>query len=148
MLKSQKKVLGLSLCLLAAGFSQNSFADSEIIGSASSIAANQTLTLPVNHQDRYIIQRISYHQNSLKVDELLLAANAGDKIAQLQLGDAYRMGLGVTKSDVVALMWYTISAENGAEGASDEKNFTAKYMAFDQIELAYGMAERWLEGHK
>lgn len=148
MLKLNKKVLGLSLSLLVAGISQNSYAEGEIIGSVSSIAANHSLTHPANLQDRYVVEKINYHQDSLKIALVQAYADAGDPIAQHQLGDAYRFGQGVTKSDVVALMWYTISAANGDKSASTDKNFTARYMAVDQISLAYEMAERWLKTNK
>ncbi len=147
MLKLNKKVLGLSLSLVALSFSQGACAEGDVIGSASTVSTNKAITNPVNMQDRYIVAKINFYQDSLKVDQLKEAAEQGDVIAQHELGDIYRNGQGVTKSDVVALMWYMISEENGAKGAGNDKDFTARYMAGDQIDLAFRMAERWQKTH-
>lgn len=144
MLKMKKKVLGLSLSLLTVGITQNSFAEGEIIGSAASISSNKHITMTFNPQDSYINQKVSFHLDSLKVERIEEAAFAGDPLAQHRLGNIYRLGKGVTKSDIVALMWYTISFENGKKDAIEDRNFTANYMAKDQIALATEMANRWL----
>ncbi len=144
MLRIKKKVLGLSLSLLTIGISQNSFAEGEIIGSASSIPSTKHIIMTLNPQDSYINEKLSFHLDSLKVEQIEEAALAGDPLAQHRLGNIYRFGKGVTRSDIVALMWYTISFENGKKDAIDDRNFTANYMAEDQIILATEMANRWL----
>ncbi len=144
MLKQKKKVLGLSLCLLKVGISQNSFAEGEIIGSASTISSNQAITKVLNPLDSYLKEKVSFHLDSLKVDEIEEAALAVDSIAQHRLGNIYQNGKGVTRRDLIAIMWYTISMENGEKDAITDKNFTAQYMAQDQVNLATEMANRWL----
>jgi len=46
-------------------------------------------------------------------DELRVRAEAGDVFAQVSLGDAYAIGIGVPQDDVEALRWYRLAAEQG-----------------------------------
>lgn len=96
-------------------------------------------------KDRYIIAKRIFVEESKIVDEIMALAESGEPVAQHQLGEIYQNGKGVTKSDIVALMWYIVSEENGHKSASKSKEFTEQYMAFDQIRQAYKMAEKWIE---
>ena len=96
------------------------------------------------HNDLYFKNRKLIQIEYNKARELEVKASQGDSEAQKILGDYYRQGRGVAKSDAVALMWYIISEENGFKKADGELNFTKSYMAFDQINLAKQMANKWL----
>ena len=95
--------------------------------------------------DIYISSRQSYFEDSKIIDEIMALAEDGDVNSQHRLGDIYLKGKGVTKSDIVALMWFIVSEKNGHEQASENKQFTEQYMAIDQVRLAYKMAENWIK---
>ena len=53
--------------------------------------------------------------------ELVKKAEAGDALAQCDLGLCYRVGNGVIKDEKEALKWYTKAAEQGDEYAKYAK---------------------------
>lgn len=120
---------------------QSSYADNELIATASSIPSNK-----ISH-DRYINAKFLYHINSLRIESIKENAENGDVSSQYILGNIYQNGHGVPTSDVVALMWYTVSAQNGVKDAVKDKKFTEKYMALDQVRLAHRMADIWIARH-
>lgn len=95
--------------------------------------------------DIYLLARHTFYIESQIVDSITTRAKNGEARAQHQLGNIYKNGNGVTKSDIVALMWYIVSERNGHEKASENKQFTEQYMAFDQINLAYKIANDWVD---
>lgn len=122
--------------------------ESEITASASILPVSKTLIQNSNIvtlEDRYLISKRVFFEESKIVEEISTLAKNGEPSAQHQLGEIYKYGKGVTKSDIVALMWYIVSEQNGHKNASKSKEFTEQYMAFDQIALAYKMAEQWKE---
>ena len=64
----------------------------------------------------------------------------GDSKAQNSLGILYGKGLGVLQDMVLAHMWFNISASNGLEGASNNRDLTAKKMTPSQIQKAQDLA--------
>lgn len=135
-----KTILLVTIISSFAAF-QSAYADNELVATASSIPNNQ-----VSH-DSYINAKFLYHINSQRIDTIIKNAENGDYSSQYTLGTIYQKGHGVTSSDVVALMWYTISSHNGVKGAKQDKKFTEKYMAVDQIRLAHRMANMWIARH-
>jgi TPR repeat protein len=47
------------------------------------------------------------------IEEILTRANAGDPAAQIEAGDQYAKGSGVTRNAKEAVVWYTKAAEQG-----------------------------------
>ena len=125
-------------------FQSVTFANDEILTTSTVAPTIETKT----SGDIYISARQTYFEDSQIVDKILTLAENGDVNSQYRLGDIYLNGKGVTKSDIVALMWYIVSEKNGHEQASDNKQYTEQYMAFDQVRLAYKMAENWIENQR
>jgi len=122
--------------------------ETEITASSSILPVTKNAILKHNGvaiEDRYLIAKRAFFEESKIVEEIIALAKNGEPNAQHQLGEIYKYGKGVTKSDIVALMWYIVSEQNGHKNASKSKEFTEQYMAFDQIALAYKMAEQWIE---
>jgi len=98
-----------------------------------------------SRKDIYLIAKREFLEESKIVEDIIELAKEGEPSAQYRLGEIYQKGKGVTRSDIVALMWYIISEQNGHKNAGKSKEFTEQYMAIDQITLAYKMAQQWME---
>lgn len=136
----------MTLILIASPlFSSNAAED--VVLSAATIPSIKYFVPTIDHpknKDLYFHNKKLSRIESNKAQELEKIAILGDSEAQKILGDHYRQGRGVAKSDAVALMWYIISEENGFKKADRELSLTKSYMAFDQINLAEQMADKWL----
>ena len=74
---------------------------------------------------------------------ILLTAEQGDALAQNFMGQIFRDGRAdVIKNNVIALMWLTLSANQGNEGAIDKVNTLQNEMSTTDIELAKEAAQR------
>ena len=144
MTKIANKIFGLTTILCAITFLP-------VLGYTQDSIDHQAQNLnelsPAAKGDIYQIERHRYYIDSLNYHSVLAKAENGNNLAQYELGNIYRFGHGVTKSDVVALMWYVISERNGRNDAQKDRKLTENYMAFDQKRLAYQMADRWLRNH-
>lgn len=102
---------------------------------------------PSANSDSYEIEKYQYYIASLNYNKILKEAVSGNVMAQYELGNIYRYGQGVTKSEVIALMWYIISDRNGVPFADKEREFIEINMANDRITLAQKMANIWIKKH-
>jgi TPR repeat protein len=68
-------------------------------------------------------------------------AEQGNREAQFRLGIIYEQGLGVTKDDAEALLWYRRAAEQGNETA--QFALGSAYEAGSGVPLNYQEAARW-----
>jgi len=145
MITSKKYLTVLALVL---NFTHFSYAESGVITAASTLPASSITVAPnENVGDIYLNAKYDYDKYRLKLDQIINNAEKGNIYALRHLGIIYQNGYGVTKSDVVALMWYTISAEKGLKEAKTDQNYTELYMATDQIRLAHKMARLWISNH-
>ena len=69
-----------------------------------------------------------------------LAAEQGDAIAQLNLGNAYARGQGVIQDNVYAHMWMNIAASSGIKNAINNRDIVARRMTPSQIAKAQKLA--------
>ncbi len=139
------KIIGLCAVPFSFVIFSNAAADSDIVGSASTVASQKYVLERAKEHDRYLLAKYQNYADNLHFKKINAAAINGNLDAQFELGHIYRSGQGVNKSDIIALMWYTISAENGVKNAEREKKFTEQYMAVDQIALARKMAKKWIK---
>jgi hypothetical protein len=76
------------------------------------------------------------------------AAEAGDPMAQFDLGRIYETGQeGVAMDYVEAHKWWNIAAANGEERARKSRNIVERLMTPAQIAEAKKRAEAWLKAH-
>jgi TPR repeat protein len=75
------------------------------------------------------------------LDEIRLKAEHGDPIAQVQLGDAYDTGAGVTRDVADAIKWYRKAAEQG--NAEGQYSLGGKYDSGDGMPQDYTKALKW-----
>lgn len=68
-------------------------------------------------------------------------ANSGDQTAQVNLGQLYRTGNGVTANDAEAVKWYTRAAQQGSEVARYTLLLMAEEGRTSQSELAAANAQ-------
>jgi len=73
--------------------------------------------------------------------EVRKAAEQGDGAAQFKMGNAYRLGLGVTKDAAEALEWYRKAAEQGEPNAQLSLGFM--YESGQGVAQDYPGAVRW-----
>ena len=71
-----------------------------------------------------------------KIAETKANAEAGDVIAQTNLGLMYGTGQGVGENNVTAYAWWDIAATNGDQNAKNNKSIVAKKMTPAQITKA------------
>lgn len=138
----------LSVIILFNSANAENQIEAEVTASSSISPATKFTLLPsgiTTLEDRYLIAKRLFIEESKIVEDIIALAKSGEPVAQHQLGQIYKNGKGVTKSDIVALMWFIVSEENGHKNATKSKEFTEQYMAFDQVNLAYKMAEKWIE---
>jgi uncharacterized protein len=70
-------------------------------------------------------------------------AEQGDATAQYNLGIFYDNGLAVPQDHVRALMWFTLAASQGKEGAAALRDLVARRMTPAQIAEAQKLARAW-----
>ena len=63
--------------------------------------------------------------------------------AQYNLGLMYGTGKGVKKNFVLAHMWWTLSARQGHQGASKNREIVAGGMSAAQLAEAQKLAHEW-----
>jgi TPR repeat protein len=76
-----------------------------------------------------------------------LAAEQGYARAQYNLGVMYENGAGVPENDVLACMWYNLTAAQGIESAQDNKNIAESRMTREQIAEGQRLSTEWIEAH-
>ncbi len=72
------------------------------------------------------------------------AADLGEPIAQLNLGEMYLLGLGVPRDSVRAHLFLTLAARQGRAWARDRLDALARGMTADQLDLARVLLRNWL----
>ncbi|MEZ5759204.1 MAG: hypothetical protein R3D86_13370 [Emcibacteraceae bacterium] len=145
---SRRNLKILLVSFLTVGFAESGHSESDLIASASTIPSYKSVTGKYElTKDIYFKALYTFEEHRQNLKHIVYDAENGDIEAQYRLGLVYQNGYGVTKSDVVALMWYTISTKNGFKTAGQDKTYTENYMAQDQINLARQMAELWLSKH-
>ncbi|HPF47755.1 MAG: sel1 repeat family protein [Alphaproteobacteria bacterium] len=138
----------LLISILTTGFAHSGHTESDLVTSASTVSSSKSVSGQFNlTNDLYFKALYSFELHRENLKNIAYDAENGDIEAQHKLGQIFQNGFGVTKSDVVALMWYTISSKNGLKEADRNKVLTENYMASDQIILAHEMAELWLSKH-
>jgi len=60
----------------------------------------------------------------------------------------YVLGEGVPQDDVLAYMWFNLSAAQGDEYAQDNKEIIVPRMTREQIAEAQRMSREWMEAHR
>ena len=75
------------------------------------------------------------------------AADQGDYMSQLIIGDMYIRGVGVIQDKVLAHMWFNIATLEGTRTAREKMDRIAKEMSPSQIEKAQDMAREWVAKH-
>ena len=68
------------------------------------------------------------------------AAEQGDADAQNNLGEMYLEGTGVPEDDVLAHMWWSLSASMGNDGAAERRDGVAGKMTPAQLQEAQQLA--------
>ena len=74
------------------------------------------------------------------IKEFRPLAEEGDARAQISLARMYHKGVGVLQDNVMAHMWYNLSAANGMKLAGENRDKLAKKMSNTAIEKAQAMA--------
>ena len=69
-------------------------------------------------------------------------AEQGNMIAQYALGVMYENGVGVLQDNVIAHMWYNLSAANGNDLGGKNRNEVAIKMTAEEIFTAKAMARK------
>ena len=77
------------------------------------------------------------------LDEVKVSAEAGDPVAQRNLGLMYAGGRGVGQDDVEAVQWLSLAAEQGEARA--QGSLGVAYALGKGVSLDYVEAYRWLE---
>lgn len=78
-----------------------------------------------------------------QIAELTAKATAGDAIAQLRLGEAYRKGDGLRKNEELAYQWVRKAAEQG--NAAAENDLGTMYRLGEGVSLNKEEAVRWYQ---
>ena len=76
-----------------------------------------------------------------------LSGEEGDPDAQNNLGRMYAEGSGVPEDDVLAYMWFNLSAAQGQELAQSNKDIIERRMTREQIGEAQRLSREWIETH-
>lgn len=74
-----------------------------------------------SRKDIYLIAKREFLEESKIVEDIIELAKEGEPSAQYRLGEIYQKGKGVIRSDIVALMWYIVSEQNGHKNAGNSK---------------------------
>lgn len=70
------------------------------------------------------------------------AAERGDAVAQMNLGDRYARGAGLGRDPVQALAWFTLAAEQGRRWAAGQRDALSETMTPAQRTAAEDLAAR------
>ncbi len=116
-------------------------------GETEDIAQKLNKLNPASAGNSYVMEQYQFLMEKEIFRDTEMRAQMGDGHAQYLLADSYLNGRGVRRNDLVALMWYLISEQNGFDDASKHRKRIEHYMAFDRVRLAYNMAERWMDEH-
>ena len=73
-----------------------------------------------------------------------LAAEQGLANAQINLGYMYALGQGVEQDNVLAHMWFSLTAAQGNTTAVGNRDTAAKKMTPAQIEESQQLAQGWM----
>ena len=71
------------------------------------------------------------------------AADLGEPIAQLNLGEMYLMGVGVPQDVVRAHLWLSLAARQDRAWARDKRDALARSMSRDQLDRADKLLHDW-----
>jgi TPR repeat protein len=71
------------------------------------------------------------------------AAELGDAIGQLNLGEMYSLGLGVARDVVQAHFWLSLAARKGRDWARERRDELATEMTPEQIDQAARLLRDW-----
>jgi len=86
-----------------------------------------------------------------EIDALRARADQGDAVAQNLLGTMYRNGEDVSQDDVLAHMWYSLSASRATSGLRERavqgRDRAAGQMNPTQIAEAERLAREWDAAH-
>lgn len=82
------------------------------------------------------------------VDLIQQGADAGSRLAQLDLARRHAAGNGVEQDYVRAHMWANLAAAAGAEGAASERDIFAQFLDGDQLADAQARATQWQEARR
>ena len=89
-----------------------------------------------NIQEQQIIYSFAKKNVEAALKILTDDARNGIATAQYYLGDLYRDGIGVSRSNMWAYMWYYLSALQGNEKSSDQMILLEKIMSLKEIQQA------------
>jgi TPR repeat protein len=89
-----------------------------------------------NIQEQQIIYSLAKKNVEAALKILTDDARIGIATAQYYLGDLYRDGIGVSRSNMWAYMWYYLSALQGIEKSSDQMSLLEKIMSSKEIQQA------------
>ncbi len=79
------------------------------------------------------------------LDEIRAEAEKGDAEAQVELGVLYEFGFGMPNSEVAALAWYLLAAEQGNVRATTRRDLLMNRMAQKDVEAARRLSARLLK---
>ena len=71
------------------------------------------------------------------------AADLGNAIAQLNLGEMYMLGLGVARDTVQAHLWLSLAARQSRDWARERRDELAKEMTPEQLDHAKRLQRDW-----
>lgn len=100
---------------------------------------SELLTRPAGANERRRIRRTAawwYNQ----------AASCGHTVAQLNLGDLYRRGVGVERDRVQALVWLALAAKQGNAWAVENRDEVSEALTQAQRAQAVTKIESWTAG--
>ena len=75
------------------------------------------------------------------------AAERGDPVAQMNLGDRYARGAGLGRDPVQALAWFTLAAEQGRHWAARQRDALSETMTPAQRTAAEDLAAQMREAY-
>lgn len=76
-------------------------------------------------------------------EDLRRAAEAGDVVAQFELGTLYEYGFHMPDNEAPALAWYTLAAEQGHAKAAERRDALRARMQPATVEQAAALAAQW-----
>lgn len=85
----------------------------------------------------------AFDGSPVSLEALIAAADAGEPIAQLNLGRAYASGSGLEQDPVTAYAWFSIAAAQGNDAARIERNRLAQTLPIRLVDEAERMVSNW-----
>jgi uncharacterized protein len=107
-----------------------------VLGLAAPVAAG-------SYEDGSAAYVSGHYETALRLWQPM--ADEGHSGAQFGLGLLYDMGRGVAKNNVIAHMWFDLSAAHGNPGAVRKRDLMAQRMTPVQIIEALKLARQWQE---